>query len=234
MSGPTQVVGHRGWPTRFPDNSLAGFYAAAPVCDAIELDVRRSKDGKLVLSHDPTIGGLVVADTNWEVLAEVDLGVGSKPCLLDEALSALPDTPILLEVKNSPNETGYEPDHRLALEAAQRARPFDALISFNWSTADTVKRVFPDLRTGVNVGLLGDLDEGIRHSLDVGHELVVPHFQKVLARTGEFEGAPEIFVWSDEKGETFASTVEELVSQGVSGIITDDPQITRESLRSQS
>lgn len=234
MIGGVQVVGHRGWPTRFPDNSLAGFYAAAGVCDAVELDVRRSRDGKLVLSHDPTVDGLLVADTDWEVLAEVDLGEGSKPCLLDEALSALPDTPALIEVKNSPNEIGFEPDHRLALEAADRTRPFDSLISFNWSTADTVSRVFPDLKTGINVGLFGDLDEGLRHSLDVGHGLVVPHFEIVLASNRIFGDGPEIYVWSDKKGEAYLSTAQELVSRGVSGIITDDPQSTRESLRSQS
>lgn len=234
MSDRIQVVGHRGWPTRFPDNSLAGFLAAARVSDAVELDVRRSKDGKLVLSHDPTIGGFVVADTDWEVLAEMDLGEGSKPCLLDEALSALSDTPALIEIKNSPGEIGFEPDHRLALESADRARPFDSLISFNWSTADTVRRVFPDLRTGVNVGLLGDLDQSLRHSLDVGHRLVVPHFEMVLAGSQALADGPEVFVWSNKKGETYESSGKELVSRGVSGIITDDPQITRESLRSQS
>ena len=82
------VVGHRGWPRRFPDNTLTGFLAASAVADAIELDVRRSADGKLVLSHDPTLAGLVVSETPWSVLAELDLGDGHKPALLDEALAA--------------------------------------------------------------------------------------------------------------------------------------------------
>ena len=112
------VVGHRGWPRRFPDNTLTGFLAASAVADAIELDVRRSADGKLVLSHDPTVAGLVVSETPWSVLAELDLGDGHKPALLDEALAALPDTPVQLEVKNVPDQPGFEPDHRLALEAA--------------------------------------------------------------------------------------------------------------------
>ncbi len=114
MTEPLLIVGHRGWSSRFPDNTLAGFLAASAIADAIELDIRRSGDGKLVLSHDPTIGGLVVSETAWSVLAETDLGDGHKPALLDEALAALPDTPVQLEVKNFPYQPGFEPDHLYA------------------------------------------------------------------------------------------------------------------------
>ena len=100
MTNRVAVVGHRGWPTRFPDNTLSGLLAAADVVDAVEIDVRRSADGKLVLAHDPLLGGLVVSDTPWSTLMELDLGDGHHPILLDEALAALPGTPVQLEVKN--------------------------------------------------------------------------------------------------------------------------------------
>ena len=61
MSSLPAIVGHRGWPARFPDNTLAGFLAVTAVADAVELDVRRSADGKLVLAHDPILQGLEVA-----------------------------------------------------------------------------------------------------------------------------------------------------------------------------
>jgi glycerophosphoryl diester phosphodiesterase len=77
------VVGHRGWPTRYPDNTLAGFISASEVADAIETDVRRCGDGKLVLSHDPVLDGLEVASNPWSVLGEIDLGDGHHPSLLD-------------------------------------------------------------------------------------------------------------------------------------------------------
>src|SRR5262245_18224751 len=115
------VVGHRGWPARFPDNTLAGFAAAAAVADAVETDIRRSSDGKLILSHVPLLGGLP-ADTNpWSLLAEVDLGEGHRPVLLDECLASLPGFPVMLEVKNMPHEPGFEPDHRVGLVTAARA-----------------------------------------------------------------------------------------------------------------
>jgi len=96
------VVGHRGWPARFPDNTLAGFMAAASVADAVELDVRRSADGKLVLSHDPSIGGLPVSSHQWQELLELDLGDGHRPALLDEVVAAVPNLAIQFEIKNSP------------------------------------------------------------------------------------------------------------------------------------
>lgn len=49
-------VAHRGWSTRFPENSLAAFAAAiAAGADEIELDVRLSADGVPVVIHDPDL-----------------------------------------------------------------------------------------------------------------------------------------------------------------------------------
>src|SRR5690606_14585398 len=128
-----------------PDNTLRGFLAAAEVADGVELDVRRSGDGKLVLSHDPWMKGLLVGQTSWSQLCELDLGDGHHPALLDEVLAALPETPVQLEVKNWPSDPGFEPDHRLALEAAERARPGDVVTGFNAETLEAVRRVFPEV-----------------------------------------------------------------------------------------
>lgn len=56
MSTPTPplLLGHRGSPQQYPENSLAGFQAALEAgLDGVELDVRRLKDGHLVVCHDP-------------------------------------------------------------------------------------------------------------------------------------------------------------------------------------
>lgn len=220
------VVGHRGWPTRFPDNTLSGFLAAAAVCEAVELDVRRSSDGKLVLAHDAEIGPFAVTAAPWSVLADVDLGGGHKPCLLDEAIAALPETSIFIEIKNTPGTPGYEPDSRLALEAASRARAGDVVISFNWAAMDLVRRNFPQVITGINVGSFGNIDDATQHCFDVGHTYMVPDIELLKPEMNRFSGL-EVFVWSSQRGETFAGRVDELVSLGVSGIIADDPQLTR-------
>jgi glycerophosphoryl diester phosphodiesterase len=227
MPEPILVVGHRGWPSHFPENTLAGFLAAATIVDVIELDVRRSADGKLVLSHDPTLLGHVICETPWSVLAELDLGSGHKPALLDEALAALPDTPIQLEVKNLPHQPGFEPDHRIALETAERSRPGDTVTSFNQAALEAVRRDFPDVPTGLVINEFGALDEAFDYCLDAGHRALVP---KEVLITGPLATTMradlEVFPWTIDEPDR----VRELVDFGVSGIITNDPGLIRKHL----
>ena len=74
-----KVIGHRGWPTRYPDNVLEGIAAALEVADMVEVDVRVSGDGHLVLSHDPVLGGLPVAETLVGRLGRSRPGRGLSP-----------------------------------------------------------------------------------------------------------------------------------------------------------
>ena len=227
MKDTPTVVGHRGWPTRFPDNTLAGFLAAATVADSVETDIRRSADGKLVLSHDPDIGGLEVADHTWSVLAELDMGDGNHPALLDEAMAAIPGTSFQFEIKNLPHEPGFEPDHRVALDTAERARPGDIVTSFNWVTLATVHRVFPEVATGVLVGGSSDIYEAIDECLDVGHPALLPSIQwptTDIARA--LDAGLQVYPWVVNE----PRRVEELADLGVSGIITDDPAAVRSAL----
>src|SRR5438094_5722613 len=47
------IVGHRTLPRHAPENSLEGIHAAATSgCDAVEIDLRLSLDGKPFLMHD--------------------------------------------------------------------------------------------------------------------------------------------------------------------------------------
>lgn len=226
----TRVVGHRGWPTIYPDNTLPGFLAATSVVDGVEMDIRRSGDGKLVLSHDPTLGGLVVSETPWSVLAEVDLGDGHHPALLDEVLPILDGSHAQLEVKNTPGEPGFEPDHRLALETAERARTTDLVTSFNPSTVAAVRRHFPDVATGLAIGAFGDIDDAVRLCLETGHVAIIP-LQTMLRRPPDeaLDAGLAVYPWVVND----PSRARELVDWGVSGIITDDPGLIIASVENQ-
>jgi len=55
-SDRVRLVAHRGWSARFPENSLAAFAAALGAgADEIEFDVRHSKDGAALVSHDANV-----------------------------------------------------------------------------------------------------------------------------------------------------------------------------------
>jgi glycerophosphoryl diester phosphodiesterase len=223
------IIGHRGWSARFPDNSLTGLMAASTVADRVEVDVRRSADGKLVLSHDPEIGGLLVAGTAWSVLAEIDLGEGHRPALLDEALASLPSTPVLLEVKNQPYGPGFEPDHRIALEVAERVRRDDLVTSFNWATVDRVRQVFPEVATGL-VTVADALPDALERCHAAGHDAVLPESHSgTELMTDALERGLEVHVWTVDD----PVVADELAAIGVSGIITNQPDLIRATLEAR-
>jgi glycerophosphoryl diester phosphodiesterase len=223
VSQEVKIVGHRGWPTRYPENTLDGFLAAVEVAGAVELDVRRCSDGRLVLSHDPVLGGHMVCETPWSTLGELDLGGGAHPALLDEVLAALPTTPIQLEVKNWFTDPGFEPDHRIALETAGRARPGDMVTSFNPESLAVVARTYPDVITGLAVGAPLSLDDGIAMCRDAGHVALIPDHRLI---GGEIEPGIAVYPWTVND----ARRARELVAFGVEGIITDDPGRMSEAL----
>src|ERR1700690_4485946 len=93
-SQPFLVVGHRGSPRLAPENSLESLEAAfAAGADAIETDLRRLRDGSVVLHHDAEAGGRPVE--------ELDLGELRKlvptTATLWAALLAFPGRRMVLE-----------------------------------------------------------------------------------------------------------------------------------------
>jgi glycerophosphoryl diester phosphodiesterase len=218
-----KVIGHRGWPTKYPDNVLEGIAAALEVADMVEVDVRKSGDGCLILSHDAVLGGMVVSEAAWADLARVDLGRGFHPASLDQVLEEFPTSRFNFEVKNTPAEPGFDPDHGSALETAAVARPGDLLSCFFWPTMDAVRNSFPNVATGLLVDADGYLDSAVDHALAKGHLAVIAQWELALGsahtcRRGADAGLT-MAVWTLND----PSKVPELASIGVTAIITDDP-----------
>lgn len=114
------VIAHRGGAARAPENTLAALAGARALgADAVELDVRLSRDGEVVVIHDATVDrttdgtGLVNAFTADE-LGRLDAGArftadGGRTFpfrgnhigvpRLAEVLEALDDMPLLIEIK---------------------------------------------------------------------------------------------------------------------------------------
>ena len=218
-----KVIGHRGWPTRYPDNVIEGIAAAFEVAEMVEVDIRVSGDGHLVLSHDPVLGGLLVAKSSWQALSEVELAGGFQPVRLEDLLEIFPASPFNLEVKNSPGEPGFDPDHDIACRVAALARAGDLLSCFNWPAMDAVRPEFPGVATGLLADVGWDVAGAVDHALASGHVAVIPHWELALS------SGPSCQV-ADAAGLTVAvwtlndpSRLDELASIGVTAIITDNP-----------
>jgi glycerophosphoryl diester phosphodiesterase len=86
------VVAHRGFKAVAPENTIAAFDAAAAVgADYMELDVRVTKDGELILMHDANVdrttnGRGAVLDLAFAEIRKLDAGRGQPPPTLGEAL----------------------------------------------------------------------------------------------------------------------------------------------------
>lgn len=72
MSAEYTVVGHRGFPHRFPENTLLGLVEAARAgAGAVELDVQISSDGVPIVFHDATLDRVTECSGNvWDYSAE--------------------------------------------------------------------------------------------------------------------------------------------------------------------
>lgn len=223
------VVGHRGSPDRFPDNSLSGILAGLEATGAVEVDVRLSADGHLVLSHDPSLGSVVIAESTWTQLAEVDIGGGHRVCLLDEVLAG--GGSIDLEVKNLPGEPGFHTDARLALMVASRARPGDIVTSFYWPDMDRVKRLAPHVETGLLVSAGGSVEDALAQCRGGGHRILALAASLVDDRVCAEANSHGIAVICWTVNDTKQAV--ELARRGVSAIISDQPQSIEEGFREE-
>lgn len=89
------TIGHRGVMGVEPENTLRSFVRAERSgMDVIALDVQLSKDGALVVLHDPEVdrttdGSGAVADLTLAELRELDAGHGERIPLFEEVLDAV-------------------------------------------------------------------------------------------------------------------------------------------------
>lgn len=102
------IVAHRGFAHVAPENSLQAVVGAEQLgAEAIEVDVRVSRDRVPLLMHDKTLqrttsGTGVVSKLNYSYIARCDAGDRQPPPTLRKALDST-DLPFLLDIK--PNDS---------------------------------------------------------------------------------------------------------------------------------
>lgn len=100
FDGKPTVIGHRGFgagePAGYRENTLPSYLAAVQHgLTWIELDVQRSRDGQLVIRHDP-----VTSDGDFVVTRDADDLAAAGILGLDDVLAALPaDVAVNIDVK---------------------------------------------------------------------------------------------------------------------------------------
>lgn len=99
-------IGHRGAAGYAPENTLASIRKAISLgCDMLEVDVRRTRDGHLVLLHDERVdrttnGRGLVARMGLEGVQKLDAGGGERIPTLEELVQvATGQIGLILELK---------------------------------------------------------------------------------------------------------------------------------------
>jgi glycerophosphoryl diester phosphodiesterase len=140
-----KIIGHRGAAGLALENSLESLRAGVEAgADALEIDVRLTRDEHLVLSHDPSTEQvadrkLIISSVTLAQLKKLRLRNGESWPTLEAALLAVPQAALVIEGK----EVGWaEP---LAKQLSSHARRDISVISFNH---DELKR-FHDLLPSV-------------------------------------------------------------------------------------
>ena len=133
------VIGHRGASAALPENTLAAFQGAIDQgADGVELDVRRTVDGALALSHDDTLA-------DGRVVVETAIGPTCRPrCpILAGALDVCRPLPVVnIEIKNWPDDKDFDPTEQLAdgRGGAARRRGASSTTGATSSRASTSRR----------------------------------------------------------------------------------------------
>ncbi|HEV2439857.1 MAG TPA: glycerophosphodiester phosphodiesterase family protein [bacterium] len=156
-------VAHRGASMEAPENTLAAFRRALDAeIPAVECDVQRARDGRIVVIHDQTVdrttdGRGRVADLTFAELRRLDAGRWFGPAFAGERVPALDDVLdlvrgralLLLEIKNGP--VFYEGIEAQVADALRGHGMTGAtlVMSFDHAAVRTMREAAPQVATAV-------------------------------------------------------------------------------------
>jgi glycerophosphoryl diester phosphodiesterase len=253
---PLRVMAHRGASAEYPENTIPAFRAAVERgADYIELDVHRTRDGEVVVVHDEALSRIAsdhraVGEITFAELEAVDAafnfspdgdgtpfrGQGVRIPKLSKVLSSWPAMRFVIEFKpRDPviadatleivRQTGME---RRVLFASEHLPPI--------ARARVVAPQIPTNLPAVEIAsFVQSLSSGVASDAASGDALQIPpEHQGIRLATREVVAAAhrnglEVHVWTiNEQAE-----MEQMLSLGVDGIITDQPGRLLALLRSR-
>lgn len=142
-----KIIGHRGVRGLAPENTLASIKKALQIgVDEIEIDLRVTKDQRIVLAHDPLIedaAGIkhIIASCSFEELAKI------KPDITEFSEAVMTTNhkiPLLVEVKPKVNTIPIIAELEQLLNQGWHTKEF-LLGSFSQRTLRALHEAFPDI-----------------------------------------------------------------------------------------
>jgi len=228
---PVQIVAHRGFSGLYPENTLLSFKKAKQLgVDFMELDIRQTKDGELVVLHDERIdrtteGKGSVKEMTFKEIRRYDAGKrkgfpGEKIPHLEEVFSLLDSGPgLLIEIKECDTE-------KLAWLLEKNKRTEKIFIgSFHLDYVRQIRKLLPVVPTSL---ISGALPENLHHLITLGIRKLDLEFHSLKAETVKKLVTSGFLVnaWTPDSRQDLSSTI----SCQVHFITTNRPDILKEIL----
>lgn len=234
------VTAHRGNSGEFPENTIPAFQSGIDVgADWIELDIFRTKDGQIVVTHDRTtrrIGDqdLVVADSTYGELAKVDVATDFRRRTAKSVEDCPPQRMPLLEdvlrlvMKQDRTRVSIQPKmdcvaDAVAIVNSMKSERWVGFNDGNLNLMAEVKRLAPEIPVFWDRGADTNVDEDIAIAKKHGFEALVLHHEGVTPeKVQKIKAAGiEVGAWTVND----RATMLKLLDMGIERIYTDYPRL---------
>ncbi len=240
VGAPPVCIAHRGASKEMPENTVAAFRRAIEQkADAIELDVRATKDGTLVCMHDKTLdrttsGSGPVEEITFEELRKLDAGSWHSE---ETAGERVPTFAVGLETITGGAVCAAElkvlGTESRVLEIIQDCGVADStmIVAFHEGTLANIRKMSPSLSLGwiVSQDPPEDHDahavELVQRALICGADVISASFTTItpeLIQACQEEEIP-LWVWTIDSEEPMGA----LLAAGINGITSNIPALLR-------
>ena len=226
------VVGHRGDPSKYPEETIqsdnSAFNSGA---DYVELDLRLSADGELVVSHDDDLFRVththaIVSQNYWQALRQLTYDNGEHVLSLPELFEYYqkkPNTKFILETKI---DHGLDPSYELEDQIAATVKKYHMekrimIHSFSAASLFHFRKIMPDAYLILIVGSLKRINFSNLpqvNAVNVSSDLILNHswlihwlhqLNKQVYVWTEMDESPDLWQW--------------LINKNVDGVVTNFP-----------
>jgi glycerophosphoryl diester phosphodiesterase len=229
------IVAHRGAAGKAPENTMTAVrQAIEDGADWVEIDVQETADGEVVVIHDSDFMKLAGVDLKvWsgtlEEVSDIDVGSWFDPAFSEERVPTLADvlkaargrSRVVIELKY------YGHDEQLEQRVVDIVEELDmvsevAVMSLKYAGIQKVRTLRPSWTIGLlSATAVGDLTRMDADFLAVNMGMAKPGFVRRAREAGK-----KLFVWTVND----VVSMSRMMSIGVDGIITDEPEMARRVL----
>ncbi|MCH7587322.1 MAG: glycerophosphodiester phosphodiesterase [Chloroflexi bacterium] len=237
------VIAHRGASAYAPENTLAAFRLAEELgAQAIELDVKLTKDERVVVLHDATLerttsGRGPLSKFSYEEIKHLDAGSSFGPTFAKEIIPTLEQVFIhlgsgmLINIELTNYANPFDALPAKVVEIVRRAGNASQILFSSFSVIALIRarRMAPEIPTG----LLVRNSTAMWLTALMQRLLKVEYFHpqdgmvtaRMLDKIRNMNMAVNVWTVNDQ------SRMRTLLDMGVAGLITDEPEVALQTLQ---